>query len=157
MTFEIRNPEELGRPRGWNNGMLGPAGGRVLFVAGQIGVGGDGAGDDGAGGASPLARQFGAALANVVSVVEAAGGEVADVGRLTIYVTDMEAYRGALAEVGAEYGNVFGKHFPAMALVAVSDLVHPRAVVEVEATAVIPQAQRGRSGATRTPSPTEMR
>ena len=133
MSYEIVNPEALGRPRGWNNGMLAPEGGRVLFVAGQIGVGG---GEDAPG----LARQFGAALANVKRVVEGAGGRVADVGRLTIYVTDMDAYRGSRAGIGAEYRAVFGKHFPAMSLVAVTELVDPRAVVEVEATAVIPQA-----------------
>ena len=138
MTFEIRNPEALGRPRGWNNGMLAPKGGRVLFVAGQIGVG------------ASLAAQFGAALTNVLRVVEEAGGTVADVGRLTIYVTDMEAYRGSLAEIGAAYRVVFGKHFPAMALVAVTELVDPRAVVEIEATAVIPQAQPGGADAGRT-------
>lgn len=147
MTFEIVNPAALGPPRGWNNGMLAPEGGRVLFVAGQIGVAGAGEG-----GGSPLASQFGAALANVMRVVEAAGGRVADVGRLTIYVTDMGDYRGSLAEVGAEYGAVFGKHFPAMALVAVTELVDPRAVVEVEATAVIPQAQSGGHAATSPPT-----
>ncbi|MDE2806079.1 MAG: RidA family protein [Gemmatimonadota bacterium] len=161
MTFEIVNPAALGPPRGWNNGMLAPEGGRVLFVAGQVGVDGAGVGGDrqgaGRGGGdregavgegaeprdreaagSPLAHQFGAALANVVRVVEAAGGTVANVGRLTIYVTDMDAYRGSLAEIGAAYRTVFGKHFPAMALVAVTELVDPRAVVEIEATAVIP-------------------
>ena len=127
----------------------------MLFVAGQIGVGDAGGGDEpavsGSAGAgtrgilagSQLAAQFQAALANVAAVVEEAGGRVADVGRLTIYVTDMEAYRGSLAEVGAAYRAVFGKHFPAMALVAVTELVDPRAVVEVEATAVIRQAQSG--------------
>ena len=111
--------------------MLAPEGGRVLFVAGQIGVGAG----------TALAAQLRAALANVAAVLDAAGGRIADVGRLTIYVTDMEAYRGSPAEVGAAYRAVFGKHFPAMALVAVTELVDPRAVVEVEATAVIPQAQ----------------
>ncbi len=147
MTFEVFNPEVLGRPRGWNNGMLAPAGGRVLFVAGQTGVGQVGqavGGQTGTGGGGGLAAQFGAALAKAARVVEAAGGTVADVGRLTIYVTDMEAYRGSLAEVGAEYRAVFGKHFPAMALVAVTELVDPRAVVEIEATAVIGPVGDGR-------------
>lgn len=149
MAFEIVNPEALGVPRGWNNGMLAPDGARVLFVAGQIGVEADedvaGPPPAGAvaGAGARLAAQFQAALANVAAVVAAAGGTVADVGRLTIYVTDMEAYRGSPAEIGAAYRTVFGKHFPAMALVAVTELVDPRAVVEVEATAVIPQAQPG--------------
>ena len=161
MSYEIVNPDALGPPRGWNNGMLAPEGGRVLFVAGQIGVGGGGAAGagreevendregSGAGTAgATLAAQFRAALANVAGVVAAAGGTVADVGRLTIYVTDMEAYRGSPADMGAAYRAVFGRHFPAMALVAVTALVDPRAVVEVEATAVIPQAQSGEDSAT---------
>lgn len=131
-TYEIVNPTALGRPSGWNNGMLAPAGGRLLFVAGQIGVGPDEAVARG------LPQQFGAALANVVCVVEEAGGRVADVGRLTVFVTDMPAYRASLREIGVEYRAVFGKHFPAVSLVAVDALVHPEATVEVEATAVIP-------------------
>ena len=112
--------------------MLAPAGGRLLFVAGQIGVGSDEAVARG------LPQQFGVALANVVCVVEEAGGRVADVGRLTVFVTDMLAYRASLREIGVEYRAVFGKHFPAVSLVAVDALVHPEATVEVEATAVIP-------------------
>ncbi len=150
MTFQIVNPEALGRPRGWNNGMLARADGRALFVAGQIGIGGAET-DAGRG----LAAQFGAALANVARVVEEAGGRVADVGRLTIYVTDMAAYRGSLGEIGAEYRRVFGRHFPAMALVAVTELVDPRAVVEIEATAVIPQARPRASRAMEPQAPKE--
>lgn len=131
-AWSIVNPAALGAPRGWNNGMLAPVGGRLLFVAGQIGAGPDG------GIAQGLAQQFGAALANVARVVEKAGGRVADVGRLTIFVTDMPTYRASLSEVGAEYRAVFGKHFPAMSLVEASALVHPEALVEVEATAVLP-------------------
>ena len=58
-------------------------------------------------------------------------------------MTDIESYRRGLVEVGAAYRSALGKHFPAMALVAVTELVDPRAVVEVEATAVIPQARPG--------------
>lgn len=179
MSYEIVNPAALGVPRGWNNGMLAGEGGRVLFVAGQIGVGdggedgapvaaggaeGDGpaAGDrgggadrDGPAAGARLAAQFRTALARVARVVEGAGGAVADVGRLTIYVTDMDAYRGSPAEVGAAYRSVFGKHFPAIALVAVTGLVDPRAVVEVEATAVIPQARSGAQPAIDSPTTKE--
>ena len=146
MSYEIVNPVELGAPRGWNNGMLAPEAGRVLFVAGQIGVRGG----------RTLAAQFQAALANVTRVVEEAGGRGADVGRLTIYVTDMKAYRESPAEVGAAYRSVFGKHFPAMALVAVTELVDPRAVVEVEATAVIPQARPGGDSNIESPTAKEL-
>jgi len=132
-TFEIINPPALGRPRGWNNGMLARPGGRALFVAGQIA-----ADSSGRIAASTLPEQFGVALANVARVVEAAGGRPADVGRMVVYVTDMTAYRSSLSEIGVRYRAVFGKHFPAMSLVAVSALVHPAALVEVEATAVVP-------------------
>lgn len=131
-SWQIVNPAALGAPRGWNNGMLAPARGRVLLVAGQIGASPDG------GLAQGLAQQFGVALANVALVVEQAGGRIEHVGRLTIFVTDMPTYRASLSEVGAEYRSVFGKHFPAMSLVEVSALVHPEALVEVEATAVLP-------------------
>ncbi len=146
--WKIVNPPALGAPRGWNNGVLAPRAGRVLFVAGQIGV--DGGGRDGGDPepASPgaLAAQFGVALARVGAVVEAAGGRIADIGRLTIYVTDMDSYRRGLPEVGAAYRRVFGRHFPAMSLVAVAELVEPSAVVEVEATAVLgsPPGDRAR-------------
>lgn len=136
-AYRIVNPSALGTPRGWNNGMLAPAQGRILFVAGQIAA-------DAAGriATAALPEQFGAALANVAQVVEAAGGRPTDVGRLTVYVTDMAAYRRSLSEIGVRYRAVFGKHFPAMSLVAVSALVHPDALVEVEATAVVPNTPR---------------
>jgi enamine deaminase RidA (YjgF/YER057c/UK114 family) len=132
VSYRVINPEELGAPRGWSNGMLAPPGSRLLFVAGQI------ASDrEGEMRTPEFVDQFRLALANAVTVVEAAGGGPADIGRLTIYVTDIDAYRGALSELGAAYRSVMGRHFPAMALVAVSHLVHPQAMVEVEATAVI--------------------
>ncbi len=133
MTYEIFNPEVLGAPKGWNNGMLAPAGGRVLFVAGQVAS--DSTGRIVADG---FADQFGLALGHCVSVVREAGGSADDIGRLTVYVTDMKAYRDSLKELGAVYRNAMGRHFPAMALVRVAGLVDPAALVEIEATAVIP-------------------
>jgi enamine deaminase RidA (YjgF/YER057c/UK114 family) len=130
MSFEILNPDSLDPPRGWSHGMLAPAGGRVLFVAGQIGTPGDGT-------KPSLVDQFGVALDRVLEVVRAAGGAPADVGRMTVYVTDLAAYvagRPALREV---WRARFGVHYPAMALVEVKGLVDPHAVVEIEATAVV--------------------
>jgi enamine deaminase RidA (YjgF/YER057c/UK114 family) len=133
MSFEIFNPEELGEPKGWNNGLLAPAGGRVLFVAGQTARDRQGriAGSD-------LAAQFGIALDHVLRVVRAAGGQPEHIGRMTVYVTDMEEYRASLHPLGAEYRERMGRHYPAMALVEVSGLVDVGARVEIEATAVIP-------------------
>ena len=134
MTFDIFNPESLGTPRGWNNGMLAPAGGRILFVAGQTARNGSTA-------ELPVGfvEQFEATLANILAVVLEAGGAPEDIGRFTIYVADIEAYRGSLKELGAAYRNQMGHHYPAMALVAVAALVDPTAKVEIEATAVLPQ------------------
>jgi enamine deaminase RidA (YjgF/YER057c/UK114 family) len=126
MSFEIVNPESLGRPSGWNNGMLGPAGGRVLFVAGQA-----------APTAGGLVAQWEAALERVLAVVRAAGGAAQDIGRMTVYVTDRAAYLAQLKPLGEVHRRLMGRHYPAMALVEVKALVDPHALVEIEATAVL--------------------
>jgi enamine deaminase RidA (YjgF/YER057c/UK114 family) len=81
--------------------------------------------------------QFGRALENVLAVVREAGGGPEHVGRLTIYVTDLNAYRTSLKPLGEVYRRLMGRHYPAMALVQVTGLVDPNAVVEIEATAVV--------------------
>ncbi len=128
------NPESLGAPRGYSNGMLAPAGGRLLFVAGQVGWDGDQNIVDGG-----FAAQFAQALANVVAVVREAGGEPTDLGNLTIFVVDTREYLDALKDVGAAYREIMGRHYPAMALVAVRALLEPRARVEIQGLAVIEQ------------------
>lgn len=128
----IINPEELGAPRGFNNGMLAQAGGRLLFIAGQTAR--DGSGQVAA---ADFVSQFDRALGNVLAVVRGAGGEVGDIGRFTIYVTDMALYRTSLKPLGDVYRRRMGPHFPAMALVEVTSLVDPQALVEIEATAVL--------------------
>jgi len=135
LTYRKVDPEALGEPRGWTNGMLGPAGGRVLFVAGQ-----DAADPEGRIDTDDFVEQLDLVLAKTMTVVREAGGAAEDVGRMTIYVTDLDAYRSALKEVGGVYRSHMGRHFPAMALVEVSRLVHPRGKVEIEATAIIPAA-----------------
>jgi NAD(P)-dependent dehydrogenase (short-subunit alcohol dehydrogenase family)/enamine deaminase RidA (YjgF/YER057c/UK114 family) len=130
--FAIVNPAELGAPRGWNNGMLARPGGRTLFVAGQTAR-------DASGrvAAADLVTQFDRALGNVLAVLGEAGGGPGDIGRFTIYVTDMAQYRGSLKPLGEAYRRRMGSHYPAMALVEVKSLVDPQAVVEIEATAVL--------------------
>lgn len=131
--FEVLNPAALGEPRGWNHGLLAPPGGRVLFVAGQTASGPSGQIET-----PDFAAQFALALDRVLAVVRAAGGEPAHIGRMTIYVTDLAAYRGARTELGAAWRARLGRHYPAMALVEVSALVDAGAQVEIEATAVLP-------------------
>jgi enamine deaminase RidA (YjgF/YER057c/UK114 family) len=112
--------------RGYANGVV--ASGPVLHVAGQIG-----------GGATFL-EQFGAALDNVIKVVRAAGGAPEQIAEMTVYVTDIDAYRNGLRELGPIWKARLGKHYPAMALVAVAALVAPSAMVEIQAVAYLPEA-----------------
>jgi enamine deaminase RidA (YjgF/YER057c/UK114 family) len=123
--YDIINPETLGAPKGFSHGMRARAGGRLLLVAGQTAPMGD------------FVTQFGGALGNALEVVRQAGGGPTDIGRLTIYVSDIGQYRESLKRLGPEYRRLMGNHFPAMALVEVSALVDPRALVEIEATAVV--------------------
>lgn len=118
------------KPKGYANGRIGR--GRPLQVAGQIGW--DETGTFVAGGLVP---QFGKALANVVEIVRAAGGEATDIASMTVYVTDIDAYRSAGAALGPVWREHMGRHYPAMALVAVSALVEREAVVEIQAVAYI--------------------
>jgi enamine deaminase RidA (YjgF/YER057c/UK114 family) len=130
------NPEELGAPRGYSNGMLAPAGGRLLFVAGQIAWDGEQRLV-----AQDFPGQFARALVNAVAVVRAAGGGPEHVARLTLYVTDRRQYLADLPAVGDAYRRVMGCHYPAMALLEVQALLEPGALVEIEATAVLPSPE----------------
>jgi enamine deaminase RidA (YjgF/YER057c/UK114 family) len=132
MTYELINPEQLGAPSGWTNGMLAPAGGRILFVAGQ-----DAAGPEGKVTTDDFVEQFRIALDKALIVVRQAGGGAESVGRITLFVTDVEEYRKSRKELGAAYRSLMGKHFPAMALLQIRGLVDPRAKIELEVTAVI--------------------
>ena len=132
MSFEFINPVSLGAPRGYANGVLAPADGRLLFVAGQVGwderqqiVGGD------------FVEQFTRALANVLAVVREAGGTPEQVARLVIYVTDKREYASRTREIGARWRKLMGRHYPAMAVVEVKSLLDDAAQVEIEAVAVI--------------------
>ena len=133
MTFQIINPESLGAPKGWNNGLLAPAGGRVLFVAGQ-----DARDASGNVTATGIVDQFAQVLDNLLTVVREAGGKPEHIGRMTIYVTDLEAYVTNLKPIGEAYRKRMGRHYPAMALVEVKALMESNALIEVEATAVLP-------------------
>ncbi len=115
-------------PRGYSNGRIGE--GRVLHVAGQIGWD-----EQGRFVSTDLVTQFGKALDNVLAVVRAAGGTAEDIAAMTVFVTDIEAYRNAGKELGVVWRARLGRHYPAMALVAVTHLVERQAKVEIQATA----------------------
>lgn len=132
MIYRIINPEELGEPKGWNNGLLAPAGGRILFVAGQTARDREGRIVEGG-----FVAQFDRALESVLAVVREAGGGPENIGRMTIFVTDLDDYKTNLKPMGEVYRKWMGRHYPALALLEVSDLVDDGAVVEIEATGVI--------------------
>ena len=131
MAFTFINPESLGAPRGYANGVL-TEGGRLLFISGQVGWDQQQqiVSDD-------LVEQFDRALANVIAVVNEAGGRPDQIARLILYVTDKNEYRARTKEIGERYRARMGKHFPAMALVEVKGLLEDRAKVEIEGTAVL--------------------
>jgi enamine deaminase RidA (YjgF/YER057c/UK114 family) len=131
MKMTIINPESMGRPNGYSNGVL-VEGGSILFVAGQIGW------DSSQRIVSDsFVEQFAQALENVLTIVREAGGDATNIARLLIFVTDKKEYLENSKEVGVVYRQIMGKHFPAMALIEISALVEDLARVEIEATAVI--------------------
>lgn len=130
------DPPTLAPPKGYANGLLMEPG-RLLFVAGQIGWTRESTLVS-----AELTAQFEQALRNVLDVVEAAGGSPEHIGRFTIYVTDKRRYLAETKTIGGVYRTLMGRHYPAMALVEVADLVEDGALVEIEATAVIPSGDR---------------
>ncbi|MDH5455533.1 MAG: RidA family protein [Gammaproteobacteria bacterium] len=124
------NPDGWPRPRGYSNGI--EAEGRLVFVAGMIGWDSQGRFADG------LVAQFEQVLRNTVAVLAEANAGPEHVVRMTWYVKDLDAYRDNLRGMGAAYRDVMGRNFPTMAVVGVSDLVEPEALLEIETTAVVP-------------------
>ena len=132
MSFKLINPVSLGVPRGFSNGVLAGASGRLLFIAGQIGWD-----EQQTIVSDSLVEQFDRALANVVEVVNEAGGAADQIARMVIYVTDKEEYKFNLKAIGECYRGRMGRHFPAMVLVEVKSLLEDAAKVEIEAMAVL--------------------
>ena len=128
MSHKVIHPEGWLPAKGYANGVLTKDG--TLYTGGQIGL------DTQKRFVSrDFIGQMRQALANIRAIVEAAGGKVEDITRLTWFVTDKREYLAAQAEVGQAYREVFDKHFPAMSMVVVSALVEDEAKVEIEATA----------------------
>lgn len=130
MTNWIVNPSHWPRPRGYSNGLLTEDG--LLFIAGQIGWNHSQEIEK-----DDLIGQTRQALQNVLEVVKSAGGVATDVVRLTWYLRDKKTYLSKQQEIGEVYREIFGKHFPAMSVLIVEELVEDDALVEIEATARI--------------------
>ena len=120
------------RPKGYANGIS--AKGRVIVTAGVVGWNADEQFE-----AVDLAGQFRQILINTRAILAEDGAGPEHIVRMTWYVTDIEAYRGSLPEIGAAYREIIGKNFPAMAVVGVTALVEPKAMIEIETIAVVPE------------------
>ena len=138
MNLEPLHPSGWARARGYSHGIAVEGAARWVFVAGQVAWNEAcelvGPGD--------FVAQFRQALANVRTVLESAGAAPGNLVRLTIYVTDKRRYLARLGEVGEAYRSVLGRHYPAMALVQVADLLEDGALVEIEATAALSTGDR---------------
>jgi enamine deaminase RidA (YjgF/YER057c/UK114 family) len=131
--MQILHPRHWKPAKGFANGVA--ATGRQVYVAGQIGWNAEQRFES-----DDFVAQVEQALANIVAVLAEADAKPEHLVRLTWYVTDKGEYLARLAEVGRAYRRAIGRHFPAMTLVQVAGLLEDRAKVEIEATAVIPQA-----------------
>jgi enamine deaminase RidA (YjgF/YER057c/UK114 family) len=127
----VLQPPGWPAPRGYANGMA--ASGRLVVTGGVVGWDAAERFPEG------LVAQVHQALVNIRAILAEAGAEPHHLVRLTWYVTDMDAYLDARRDLGGVYRDVFGQHFPAMALVQVVRLVEPPALVEIEATAIVPE------------------
>lgn len=131
-AHEFLHPKSWKRPRGFANGIV--AEGRVVFLAGQVGWNAEQKFES-----QDFVDQAGQALANIVALVEEAGGKAEHVTRMTWFITDKKEYLSRLSDLGNAYQAVMGRHFPAMTMVEVVALMEDQAMVEIEATAVLPK------------------
>jgi len=130
--MQTLQPPGWARPKGFSNGIA--CRGNLVFIAGQIGWTGQGEWKE-----RSFAGQFRQALANILEVLKEAKGGPQHIVRLTWYVLDKKEYLASLAEVGAAYRELMGRHYPTMAVVQVSGLIEDEARLEIEATAVVPE------------------
>jgi enamine deaminase RidA (YjgF/YER057c/UK114 family) len=131
MSHEVLLPEGWPRPKGYANGVA--ARGRMVFVAGQIGWDTAGAFPD-----PSFAGQFRQTLENTLAVLKAGGAEPEHVVRMTWFITDKAEYLTVARECGQIWRELFGAHYPAMAVVQVAALIEDQAKIEIETTAVVP-------------------
>ena len=132
-TQQVLQPQGWPMPRGYSNGIA--ASGRLIFVAGQVGWDPQGRFPS-----ASLAAQVRLALENVRAVLAQGGARPEHVVRLTWYVTSRDEYYAELKGIGTAYREVMGRHFPVMSVVQVVALMEAEAKVEIEATAVLPEA-----------------
>lgn len=137
---QVLQPEGWRPSIGYANG-IAAAPGRIVFIAGQVGWNAQQRFESEA-----LAPQFDQALCNVLAVLAQADGRAEHICRMTAYCCDKPAYLAVRKELGAIWQRVIGRHYPAMSMVFVSDLLDHPAKIELEATAVVPFVASGSGG-----------
>ncbi len=131
--MQVLQPDGWAKPVGYSNGIAVNSG-RIVFVAGQVGWNAQQrfASEE-------LLPQFEQALKNILSVLAEAGGEPQHICRITAYCCDKPAYLAARPQLGAIWRQLMGRHYPAMSMIFVADLLDAPAKIELEATAVVPR------------------
>ncbi|MDQ0752011.1 enamine deaminase RidA (YjgF/YER057c/UK114 family) [Streptomyces africanus] len=132
MTTERVDPPGLCPPAGFSHAVVA-SGSRVVFLAGQTALDGDGKVTG-----ATLPEQFERALTNLLTALAAAGGTPSDLARVTVYATDVAAYRAHARELGRLWRKLAGRDYPAMAVVEVVRLWDEEALVELDGFAVLP-------------------
>ena len=129
--FQQLVPEGWAQPKGYSNGLVTQ--GKLIILGGQIGWNAqqEFASDD-------FVEQTRQTLQNIVDLLAEAGAGPENFARLTWFITDRDAYLANQKAIGSAYRDVMGRHFPTMSVVQVVKLMEERALVEIEATAVIP-------------------
>jgi len=133
MKHEIMLPDGWPTPKGYSNGILAENG-KILFMAGQVGWD-----ENETFHSTELVPQFEQALKNILAIVKKAGGEPWHICRMTCFCTDRKQYLASRIELGKTWKKLMGNHYPCMSMIFVVDLLDHPAVVEIEATAVIPE------------------
>ena len=128
MGNKIVQPEGWAPAKGYANGILTE--GKTLYIGGQIGWNSEKFFEE-----KDFIGQMEQVLKNIKEIVEAAGGRVENIVRLTWFIIDKGDYMANQSAVGAAYRRVFGRHFPAMSVVVVKELIEDEALIEIEATA----------------------
>lgn len=128
--MEFLHPQGWKPAKGYANGVI--AEGRVVFLGGQIGWNEAQVFES-----DDFIDQFRQTLRNIVVLLAEAGGGPENLVRLTWFITDRDAYMNSQKEMGRVYRQLIGRHFPAMSVVQVVKLVEERALIEIEATAVL--------------------
>ncbi len=130
--MQVLHPEGWAPPIGYSNGIIAPQG-QLVFIAGQVGWNEKQIFES-----EDLVPQFEQALKNVLAVLAEAGGEAMHICRMTAYCTNKPEYLLVRKQLGSIWRDLMGKHFPAMSMIFVSDLLDHPGQIELEATAVVP-------------------